>query len=117
MINPDTEDTMADETGAELGAGLSDQEIEALENLVRELKQEETAPASEQRLDELYSEVRSTKEQLAQFGEMILKLDSRMKSFYELLRLHYEKSQIMNKRIDSIIGAGEGEKGVQSGSE
>ena len=54
MINSDAEDTMADEAGAELGAGLSDQEIETLENLVRELKQEETAPASEQRLDEMF---------------------------------------------------------------
>lgn len=102
---------MADETTADLGAGLSEEEKEDLENLVRALKQDESGFPSGQGLEDIHTQVASVSERLAEFGEMILKLDSRMKSFYEMVRLFHQKSEIMNKRIDSIIESMKGEKG------
>jgi len=40
---------------------------------------------------------------LAQFGDVLLKFDTKMKSFYEILLLSYKKSEIMNQRIDTLI--------------
>jgi len=46
---------------------------------------------------------------LAQLGAMLLKHDARMKSFHEIMRLYYQKSEAMNKRMDAIIESIKGE--------
>jgi len=40
---------------------------------------------------------------LAQFGDILLKFDTKIKLFYEILLLSYKKSEMMNQRIDTII--------------
>ena len=88
---------------AELGASLSDEEKEDLEDLVKTLKQDEPASPSAQAGEDIYTQVTSVSKGLVEFTEMVLKLDNRMKSFYEMVRLFHEKSEIMNRRIDAIM--------------
>ena len=108
---------MVDETFTEFGVGLSDEEKEDLENLIKGLKAEESVFAPGAALEDIQKQLRSTSEHLIQLGELLLKFDSRIKSLYEILRLSYQKSELMNKRIDSMIESIKSEKNVQPGSE
>lgn len=103
---------MVDETSTEFGVGLSGEEKEDLEKLIKALKQEQSASAPGAALEDIQRQVRSVSEHLAQLGEMLLKFDIRIKSFYEIMRLSYQRSEVMNKRIDSIIESIKGGKNV-----
>lgn len=94
---------MADETMTQVGVGLSAEEQEDLEQLVKELKQDEPVSPVAEGQEDINARLKSVSEHVAELGEVILKLDNRMKSFYEIIRLYQKKSEIVDKRIDSIM--------------
>jgi hypothetical protein len=94
---------MTDEYETELNVGLSDGEKKDLEQLISAFREKESSPPLDKSGKDIHSQIKSMSAELAEFGEMLLKFDTKIKSFYEILLLSYKKSEMMNQRIDVII--------------
>jgi lauroyl/myristoyl acyltransferase len=103
---------MANETRTEFNVGLSEEEKEDLEKLMKEFKREQSVSLSGTTLEDVQEQVRFMGERLAQLSEMLLKLDKKTHSLYKILRLSYQKSEDMNDRIDSIIKTIKGRENI-----
>jgi hypothetical protein len=97
------ESAMVDETQTELNVGLSEEEKDDLEKLIKTLKSEQSPATSGATLEDVQKQVISMGEHIAQLSEMLLKFDMRIKSIYKIIRLFHKKSETMNERIDAII--------------
>jgi hypothetical protein len=96
-------DTMTDENQTEIIVGLSDAEKKDLEKLITSFKEKESSASSDPSAEDVHNQINSMSAELAHFGEVLLKFDAKIKSFYEILRLSHKKSEIINQRIDKII--------------
>lgn len=94
---------MTDENQTEIIVGLSDGEKKELEELIASFKEKEPSAPPDPSAEEIYNQIDSMGAKLADFGEVLLKFDAKMKSFYEILRLSHKKSEIMKHRIDTVI--------------
>ncbi|MGD9231530.1 MAG: hypothetical protein PVJ20_12010, partial [Desulfobacterales bacterium] len=65
--------------------------------------EKESSPPPDKSAEDVHSQIKSMSAKLAEFGEILLKFDTKIKSFYEILLLSYKKSEMMNQRIDVII--------------
>lgn len=98
---------MANQTSFEFSLGLSEEEKRDLETMIADFQKDcdhlPDADAIQEQLDTL-------NKRLADLTRMFLTLDKRMKPLYEIIRLTYQKSEILNERINTIIksiGSGE----------
>lgn len=107
-----TGDTMDNQIPTELNVGLSEEEKEDLEKLIKEFKSEQPGSISDITLEDVQGQIKSMGERLAQLSEMLLQSDTRLKSLYKILRLSYQKSEDMNERIDAIIKSITGMKNI-----
>jgi hypothetical protein len=96
-------DTVTDENQTEIIVGLSEEEKKELEELITSFKEKEPSAPPDPSAEEVHDQITSMGAKLADFGEVLLKFDAKMKSFYEILRLSHKKSEIMNHRIDTVI--------------
>ena len=103
-------DTVTDENQTEIIVGLSDGEKKDLEELITSFKKKDPSAPPDPSAKDVYDQVQSMSAKLAHFGEVLLKFDVKLKSFYEILRLSHKKSEIMNQRIDTIIETIKGQK-------
>ena len=94
---------MAEELLDELNVGLSEEEKADLENMITAFKAERETDHSELSMTEMKAKLSDMNERMIQMGESILKFDRRMKSFHEIIRLFFQKGEIMNERIGFII--------------
>jgi hypothetical protein len=96
-------DTVTNENQTEINVGLSDGEKKDLEELITSFKEKQSSAPPDPSAEDVQNQIKSMSAELAHFGEVLLKFDAKMKSFYEILRLSHKKSEIMNQRIDTII--------------
>jgi len=108
---------MVDKPPTGLDVGLSDEEKEDLDKLIKGLKQDQPDAQAGATPDDMQKQMKSMTENLTQLVEMFLKFDTKMKSLYDIVRLSYEKSEMMNKRIDAIAGSMKGGRKVSPESE
>lgn len=101
--------TRSNKNAAQLGTGLSDGERDDLQKLIKGLKEEEPSSERGAALEDIEKQIKSMSKRLAELGVILLKHDTRMKSFHEIMRLYYQKSEAMNKRMDAIIESIKGE--------
>ena len=94
---------MVDDTQTELNIGLSEEEKDDLENLIRSIREEPSFKSTETVPEDVQQRIALLTDQVARLSEMILRFDARMKAFYEIIRLSYQKSNTMNERIDTIV--------------
>lgn len=94
---------MNDEHQTEIIVGLSDGEKKDLEKLITEFREKESLAPPDPSAEDVHNQIKSISTELAQFGDVLLNFDTKMKSFYKILLLSYKKSEIMNQRIDTII--------------
>lgn len=94
---------MTDENQTEIVVGLSDEEKNDLETLIISLKEKESSAAPDASAEDVHDQIKSMSVKFAHFGDVLLKFDAKMKSFYKILLLSHKKSEIMNQRIDTII--------------
>ena len=94
---------MTDENQTELNVGLSDGEKKDLEKLITAFREKEPSTPPDPSSEDIHGQIKSMGAKLAQFGDILLKFDTKMKSFYEILLLSCKKSEMMNQRIDAII--------------
>jgi len=103
---------MVDKPHTGLDVGLSDEEKEDLDKLIKGLKQDQPNAQAGATPEDMQKQMKSMTENLTQLAETLLKFDTKMKSLYEIVRLSYEKSEVMNKRIDAIVGSMQGGRNV-----
>ncbi len=94
---------MVEEFLDELNVGLSDEERTDLEDMINAFKEERSAAIADPSLSEVQDKLVAMSDRMIQMGETLLKFDRRMSAFHEILRLFYQKSEIMNERIGFVI--------------
>jgi hypothetical protein len=107
---PAAKKTVSKTTATELGVGLSDGERDDLQKLIKGLKKEQPDSSPGAALEEIQKQIRSMSKRLAQLGAMLLKHDAKMKSFYKIIHLYYQKNEAVNKRMDAIMESIKGEE-------
>ena len=96
-------DNMTEEAQTEIIIGLSEEEKEDLEELIKTIKEDQSLELRSSANEDVQKQIRSMGANLAHLGDMLLKIDDKMKSFYEIIRLSCKKDEMLNKRIDAII--------------
>ncbi|MBW1866253.1 MAG: hypothetical protein JRI38_00685 [Deltaproteobacteria bacterium] len=94
---------MTDGIRPDINIGLSPAEKNDLEKLIGEFSAGQNKDTSGNSVDDIQKQLSAMKKLLARHGEMLMKFDSRMKAFYEIIRLTHEKTEIMNDRITTVI--------------
>jgi hypothetical protein len=94
---------VTDENQTEIIVGLSDGEKKDLEELITSFKETDPSAPPDSSAEEVQNQIQYMTETLAHLGEILIKIDAKMKSFHEILRLSHKKSEIMNHRIDTVI--------------
>ncbi len=103
-------DTMSEDTQTELVIGLSDEEKDDLEKMIKTFREDPSAGPSISSIEAVEKQIGSMGENIAQLGDMLLKIDERMKSFYEIIQLYFRKDAILNQRIDDIVKIMKGQR-------
>lgn len=87
----------------EITVGLSDAEKNDLENMIKAFREKQSAVPESSVSDDVHQQMLSMRENLAHFGDIILKLDTKIKLLHGILSLSDKKNRIMNQRIDAVI--------------
>ena len=98
MFNGNCGEAMVDENQTEFSVGLSDEEKEDLENLIKAYRDEQFLFSPDADLEDIQRQFEILTEQIARISEIMLRFDKRMKSFYEIIRLSTQKNESMNER-------------------
>jgi hypothetical protein len=102
MLDPGVH--MADQIGFEMSLGLSEEEKRDLEKMIGEFQKERVR--SEQPFQEqasIQEQIDAINKRLAYLTSMFLTMDKRMAPLYETIRLTFQKSEILNQRINALI--------------
>jgi hypothetical protein len=96
-------DVMPDQLSLDFNVGLSEDEKRDLERLIGEFQEKrgQADPAND--IDALQRQIDTLNQRLAYLGKMFLTLDRRIQPLYETIRLTYQKSEILNQRINTLI--------------
>lgn len=94
---------MAEKADPEIVVGLSKEEKEDLEEMITSFRKEQSSGPLDPGDKNVQQQIVSMSENLADFGDMLLKYDDKMKSFYKIIRLFCQKDDIFNQRVDAII--------------
>jgi len=96
---------MTDRPSLELNAGLSDEEKHDLEQMIIDFQKERAADDLPHDSVSLQQQIDTLNERLTYLTQMVLTLDRRIKPLYEAIRLTYQKSEILNQRINTLINS------------
>lgn len=86
-----------------LNIGLSEEEKKDLETMIGEFQTNRTSNVADQDLASLQKQVEALSKRMANLTSMFLSIDRRMQPLYAIVRLTYQKSEIINQRIHAII--------------
>ena len=90
---------MTSKHAKEIDFSLSDEEKNDLDQMIKDFNRERnTLQESPDHEDQL----KFMKDRFEQLGDVILKINDRVDSLYEIMRLMHKKSEILNTRIDEI---------------
>ena len=101
---------MTEKALEEITVGLSDAEKNDLEEMIKAFRKKQSAPQETLPSEDVQKEILSTSENLAQYGDILLKFDRKLKLLYGILRLSEQRNRIMNQRIDAVIELLKGQK-------
>ncbi len=93
---------MDDELHPELNTGLSEEERDELEVLIKSLREDKLAAGNDVSVDELRRYVETMVEKIVRLSDLMLKFDDRIKMLYQIVRLSHKKSEAINDRIATI---------------
>ena len=94
---------MTEKVLEEITVGLSDAEKDDLEEMIKAFRKKQSAAPETPASEDEQKQILSIGENLAQYGDILLKLDTKLKLLYGILRLSDQKNRIMNQRIDAVI--------------
>ena len=90
---------MTNKNAKEIDFSLSDEEKDDLDQMIKDFNRERNTHM-ENPDDE--DQLKAMKDRFEQLGDVILKINDRVDSLYEIMRLMHQKSEILNARIDEI---------------
>jgi chromosome segregation ATPase len=94
---------MPDQLNLDFNVGLSDEEKRDLERMIGEFQEMRSHKDPANDINVLLQQIDTLNQRLAYLGNMLLNLDRRIQPLYETIRLTYQKSEILNQRIDTLI--------------
>jgi hypothetical protein len=94
---------VASQAQFEFEIGLSEEEKSDLETMIHEFRKTRDPLNPSPDLGSIQKQIESMNKRLAYLTTMFLTLDRRIKPLYQIIRLTYEKSELLNQRINSII--------------
>jgi hypothetical protein len=83
-------------------SGLSREERDDLDKLIKGLKEQPSAGISPAVIADLQEQVKALKKRVVQLTRLVSAYDKKMKACSEIMRLFYQKSAMMNERIDAV---------------
>ena len=101
---------MTEKVLEEITVGLSEAEKDDLEEMIKAVRKMQSAAPETLSPEDIQKQILSTSENLAQYGDILLKFDTKLKLLYGILRLSDQKNRIMNQRIDAVIELLKGQK-------
>ena len=101
---------MAETGPKDIDFSLSEEEKEDLDQMITAFNQDRKSFPAELSDENVVDRLNVIKEHFDQLGDVILKMNKRLDTLYEIIRLMHQKSEIMNKRIDAIAGSSKSRK-------
>jgi hypothetical protein len=101
---------MTEKVLEEITVGLSDAEKDDLEEMIKAFRKKQSAAPETLDAEDVHKQILSISENLAQYGDILLKFDTKLKLLYGILRLSDQKNSIMIQRIDAVIELLKGQK-------
>lgn len=94
---------MEDEHQIDFNIGFAEEERKDLENLIGVFKDEQSSLLLNATPEDLQKQITFLKENMTRMSVVLLDLDKKMRSLYEVIRLFYRKTELMNERINDVI--------------
>jgi hypothetical protein len=86
-----------------IGMGLSAEEKNDLEALIRASRAESAVSSAEMQPEDLGKRIATLNDQVAQLAGIILEMDERMNLLYRIVQLSHRKSELMHGRLDALL--------------
>ena len=96
---------MTDRPNFDLNVGLSEEEKHDLEQMIKDFQKERTSGEPHQDIASLHQQIDTINDRLASLTQMFLTIDRQIKPLYETVRLTYQKSEVLNRRINMLINS------------
>jgi hypothetical protein len=96
---------MTNKTSKDIDFSLSDEEKNDLDQMIKDFNRERSALLESSDDEDSEAQLQSIKDRFDQLGDVIIKMNDRVDSLYEIMRLMHQKSEILNARIDDIRDA------------
>jgi hypothetical protein len=87
----------------ELNIGLSEEEKRDLERMIGDFQKERIQITPHHDIDSLQKQIATMNKRLEYLTKMFLAIDRRMKPLFETVQLTYQKSELLNQRINAVI--------------
>ena len=94
---------MTEKVLEEITIGLSDAEKDDLEEMIKAFRKKQSAAPETPVTEDVQKQILSISENLAQYGDILLKFDTKLKLLYGILRLSDQKNRILDQRISALI--------------
>lgn len=90
--------------------GLSDDEKNDLEKMISAFREKQSVQPDGTASEDVQEQLLSMSENLANYGDILLKFDAKIKLLHGILRLSDKKNRILGHRIDAVIELLKGQK-------
>ena len=94
---------MTEKVLEDIAIGLSDAEKDDLENMIKAFKKTQHSEPEALSSTDVQQQIMSLTEKLAQYGDILLKFDTKLKLLYGILRLSDQKNRMLDQRINAVI--------------
>ncbi|MGD9010332.1 MAG: hypothetical protein PVG41_20575 [Desulfobacteraceae bacterium] len=88
---------------ANINIGLSEEEKRDLETMISEFQMERTASDPVMDMVAVQQQIEAINKRMEYLSNMFLTIDRRLKPLYEIIRMTFEKSELLNQRINALI--------------
>ena len=103
--NTGDDERMADRLDFDMNIGLSEDEKHDLEQMISDFQKERSTGEPVHDIASLHRQIDTINDRLAYLTNMFLTIDRQIKPLYETIRLTYRKSEILTRRINTLINS------------
>ena len=94
---------MTNKIDTQINIGLSEEEKRDLETMIGQFQKERAVPDPVTDLAGVQKQIEALNQRMEYLTTMFLTIDQRLKPLYETIRLTFEKSELLNQRINALI--------------
>jgi hypothetical protein len=91
------------EESANINIGLSEDEKRDLETMIGKFQMERTVADPTMDMATVQKQIETINKRMEYLSNMFLTIDRRLKPLYEIIRMTFEKSELLNQRINALI--------------